>query len=871
LSKEKRTDRIIIAIALLVLMLSSGLYYFDGWMWGKRRGRGETIGVLTKTTGDVRLKFEDDLRWQKSSLGQDLAYNDSIYAGEKSYAEIKVSDSNLKMNENTLIVLRHDMDINYLNINFGSLFAKLGAKDQFVVDLGDGKPIKLADAKNAQIMITRESGKAKLEVSSGSLSMTKDGVTTKIDKASRLVVGDNPQAMTPNKLQIIKPLTGEALVSTDPTRLDFAWRWQRERQALPNDAYTLEFSADPSFMTLHIKKNVRGDLKTSMSVAQSLQLYFRVRGPNNELSQTEKLDYLRLIKPVIVQPLAQALIESPDGKSSDVALEFQRPQEATIWYQVASEASFQQVLLNQNTPDLKRLQNLSVGDYFIRARSDFGSNRVSEWTEPRPFSVIQKALPLQLAARSVPSRVVIPNRNYPRLLYVAPSDTVKAFLGERGFMRAFVPLKPDEYDQIQLQVNETVAAQNTTDWPAKDLYPGTYRYRYQASKQGFKPSDWSTTKKVEITMEPVRPLGEASYGSANAKNERLAEWKFTPLLYARSYDVEVAPSTDFVHAHEVRSEDASVSTELPQTDRQLFWRARARDVHGRIISDFSKPYPLKQMPQAIPNYLAKNTRPLRKPAQTNTSTGRIQRVREKPWESSGWWAWAGIGENYVDNSQSLGVGVARYYQVYGPSQYFEAGYRSKGGIGAVLTYKSTPGKINITQNKSDSAYPLDNDRYRWTAISAEAMTRGLSKFTLLEGPIYYGLRAGLQDHRTPFLVVNEEEATIELKMNSMTTASFGGYAEWMRKKWTYHWLMRYQLPFSSSSPGASSFAITPIFAFDGSVGAAYNISQQIKLGFFWYGQWHQYKYNYARADLTTNSGSQSLFYSNIDVRLGVDF
>src|SRR5690606_26188376 len=104
----------------------------------------------------------------------------------------------------------------------------------------------------------------------------------------------------------------------------------------------------------------------------------------------------------------------------------------------------------------------------------------------------------------------------------------------------------------------------------------------------------------------------------------------------------------------------------------------------------------------------------------------------------------------------------------------------------------------------------------------------------------------------------------------MNTGSMGVLAELQRRRWTYYWLMRYQFPFSSKASGSDNFTITPVFAFDGSIGASYDLTQRLKLGFFWYGQWHQYNFSYGDGTVT-NDGFQSLFYSNMDLRLGYDF
>lgn len=114
------------------------------------------------------------------------------------------------------------------------------------------------------------------------------------------------------------------------------------------------------------------------------------------------------------------------------------------------------------------------------------------------------------------------------------------------------------------------------------------------------------------------------------------------------------------------------------------------------------------------------------------------------------------------------------------------------------------------------------------------------------------------------------DADLNLKENKMNNASFGLLAEVQRRKWAFYWLTRYQFPFASTAEGSNQYEIKPTFAFDGSIGTSYNLSQRLRLGLFWYGQWHQYNFVYGDADVT-NAGFQSLFYSSIDLRLGFDF
>jgi hypothetical protein len=610
-----------------------------------------------------------------------------------------------------------------------------------------------------------------------------------------------------------------------------------------------------------------------MTVTQSLMLYYHVKGPGGEVSPLEKVTFIRIEKPIIVQPLAGGKTEAAGDGNGPVHIEFQRPSSATVWYQVATDPDFKNVLANANTPDLHLIKPMPIGHYFMRARSDFGQNRTSDWSEARPFDVVPQLEILPLAGRHLPTRIFIPNNAYPRPLYMAPSEMVQNYLASRGFLQDFFAYKDGELTGLKVKMesgDKQTYVQKDSAWPQRELHPGRFDYRYQASKPGYRPSDWSSQKHLEIVMEPPRPLGETNYGEPSpATGTRSAEWAFTPLLFAKSYDVEVSPTPAFNQVMELKTEKTMAQAQLP--DGEYFWRVRARDRLGRIISPFSAPYKMKSMPQVAPPALAKAERAPRRPANTGSSMTKIIREREATWERSGWWAWLGTGENYVDYRQSLpGVGTLDSHNIRGGSQYFEAGFLGHSGIGGEISFKNTPGIFKDLQTDEGSEVPVTPSTYRWTTLALEALAKRQSGFEIFGAPLVYGMRAGIQQHHMPFLSLASDASHFDMRTNEVTAASLGLLAEWTRSRWTYYWSMRYQFPLSAKADGAETFSSTPVFAFDGSIGTSYNLTQRLKLGFFWYGQWHQMNFSYDDGSVT-NTGFQSLFYSNMDLRLGFDF
>ena len=866
MQKSNRTDRILIAIALAIFFLASGLFYFDDWMWGNRRNRGERIGVLSIKTGDVRVKFEGEIKWQKAARGQDLEFNDSIYSGSSSEAKLQLGESEMTVSENTLVVLRREEQVNFLNLSFGRLFAKMAKNEKVIVETGNGKRMTLTSHRPSRFVIQRKGNRTEVEVVSGEVESKVDGKTTQLNRSSRLVVEAKVPALVEEvKLQLIQPFGGDAVYAEQPVHLDFKWAWSNGRKPLSSEAFTLEFATSPSFTPLHFSRQVKGELGTTINASNSLSLFYRVRGPRGEVSPIEKLVFVRLRPPSINQPLMGRKFIVEEHKNAMVDIEFRNPEaeNSTIFYQLANDPEFKTLVNEDHVDGNKAVRELPVGNYYLRAKADYAENHATGWTPVSTFSVELKVVPLALPQAPSLSKILIPNRDYPFLLYSASALQVRGFLAHQGLLRDFFASAASDVDQLNLQIEDggkdvQMFSQSDPAWPKDVLQPGHYTYKFQVIKKGFQNSLWSEAHRLEISMEPPRPVGEVQYGTTENEGASEAQWSFTPILFAKSYDVVLSKDPSMLQPREFNVTTNEVKINV---QGQNFWKVRARDRYGRIISAYSPTYKLAER---VPVYLARNEA-RRKPAtEKSTTETQIEPVREEPFVKNGWWAWLGAGDNYVDYKQSIqGRGTLDDYHVKGPSEYFETGYTGREGWGGVVSYKHTPGEVN------PGNAPIDNSSYAWTTLAIEGILRQVSSFTLFGKPVTYGVRAGVQQHRMPFVFLNSD-ANLELKANEMTNASLGVQTEWSSRRWTYYWMMRYQYPLASKADGATQFTIDPVFAFDGSVGTSYNITRQLKAGLFWYGQWHQFNFVYSDPNVT-NSGFQALFYSNVDLRLGFDF
>lgn len=224
------------------------------------------------------------------------------------------------------------------------------------------------------------------------------------------------------------------------------------------------------------------------------------------------------------------------------------------------------------------------------------------------------------------------------------------------------------------------------------------------------------------------------------------------------------------------------------------------------------------------------------------------------------WLWFGIGANYQYYLQTVpDLGEARFENIVGPTWLVRAGVQSA-LFGVDLSYKDTPGKMN-----SSETVVISNGDYNWKTYSGEILYR-------FSRELNWTLRAGFQHHLAPFMHRDPIDPVIEVRNVALTmlTAGFDRVfpiSDWLR----FEWQMRYQHPLLARAVDGTEFNVKTTFNFDGSLGAVMAVGERARIGLFWYGQWHQYQFNYGGSNTWAFSGDQTLFYSNLELRFGLEF
>jgi len=250
-------------------------------------------------------------------------------------------------------------------------------------------------------------------------------------------------------------------------------------------------------------------------------------------------------------------------------------------------------------------------------------------------------------------------------------------------------------------------------------------------------------------------------------------------------------------------------------------------------------------------------------------------VSKSPAYTKKYGIWLGTGFNYLRYEQkSSTINSNLLFQSFKGPSIFAKGWSWLSETWDVsATAKMSPGNTSSSETVS-----VTQGDYQWLIYAGEATyyPQGLRFDVFNSYKAQLAFRFGVQHHIVPFIARNSDSPnSAEIQTNEITMAT-GGFKFLIRRqsRVTYEIFMRYQYPVSAGD----TFELTPEFSFDGSVGAIYDYNRNWRFGIFWYGQWHEYRFKHEDAYRKANNiepidieGTQSLFFSNVELRGGYEF
>jgi hypothetical protein len=362
----------LIAIALLILLLTvGGLFGFDSlWMKEDRAASNEpAVAEIVGRTGDVRVKYSDEVRWQKGRDEQKLMLNDSVFAGENSQVELAVGESKLKVESNTLIVLRKESAFKSLNLNYGSLSGLLAKNEKLVIETADGEKFEMNAGEASKIRIERKGKKTSVRVIEGNAKIIKDGKTQNLSSRDQIEFSEKKKL---DPLVFRSPARFVFYSSESNVPVKFAWGYASGRAPGEHEDFTLEMSADPEFHQLVMREDVRGAAEFEAGLGFPQELYYRVRDGRGNFSESRRLRLLKPDIPRILEPKDGAVLDAEANSGFPVELDTTPPQpESKILLTVARDPEFRDLVETKTLLEPHTRFDLPLGTYYLRARAEY--------------------------------------------------------------------------------------------------------------------------------------------------------------------------------------------------------------------------------------------------------------------------------------------------------------------------------------------------------------------------------------------------------------------------------------------------------------------------------------------------------------------
>lgn len=239
---------------------------------------------------------------------------------------------------------------------------------------------------------------------------------------------------------------------------------------------------------------------------------------------------------------------------------------------------------------------------------------------------------------------------------------------------------------------------------------------------------------------------------------------------------------------------------------------------------------------------------------------------EKVHRSYTWDLNFGLGNNYVQFLQNgVEISSLSYSSVQGPSFSVSAEVNWEQGYGAEFSYSQVPGVI-----KSDTVR-MRNEKFNWTTIGLE----GKYRMPVDEGfweSSSLAVLFGAFKHRLPYVQTTDFDEA-EIRNFEATMLAVGlEYAGHIGSRFKPEIQLRYSYPIAQKESNGDQLNLTTEFAFDGSIGSKYQLSPNLNMGLFWYGQYQRYKYRMINGiNGDPDLGTSQMIFSNLEFRMGYSY
>jgi hypothetical protein len=568
--KFNKTDRVILAVSTLIVILYSYFLYDDSFLFNSESSSYKQIGVLSLSANDVRRKPVESFLWSPAKSQQTLHEKDSIFTGEKSKAEVLLNDGSvIKLEENSLVILSMREGDLELNLKYGEIQTELKnlAKLQIKSDK-ENLVIENDKKKNSKLKIKKSNlSPAKVDLIEGSLTMSSKSKPEKIvlkkDEGLNFHSSGEIKKASPGNIDLLTPDNTKITLITKKQGFFLNWKSHNIAQE------QLFVSTDSNFETVLLKQDKISN-KIFLNDLEG-KLYWKIEGQdlqNKKISSKIHSVDIKVFKtPVITTPEnnAQLTFQTKDDLkkwSTPVAIEW-NSDFTTYEYQISNNEKFATLLDSKKTTENKIKLAAHIGTYFVRVRGTY-NNIPAEWSPAVSFNVLATRsseeppnAPLLLTKKI---KMEPPNSRAPAAI---PAAVIKWKKVDKAFKYIVeVDSRNDFKSPLKFESKSDFSAFK----PNSSL---KYYFRVKSVSKSKLQSPYSEVGELNITVKkPILDKVESIIYRSSKVDEPAPPMEFsltwTHVPLAKRYTVEYAESADFKDAIQILSTSNKSKVKVPK-------------------------------------------------------------------------------------------------------------------------------------------------------------------------------------------------------------------------------------------------------------------------------------------------------------------
>lgn len=604
----EKTDRKIISIGAVLLLLSSLLLWQDDWIFQlvqTRKHNSQKIGEIKVIKNDVRRRLEVALSWLPLRKQSDVYQGDSIFTGDNSSIEIETtSGERITIAPNSMIVINQRKDSMTLSIGFGSVEGQMqNGKKLFIssnnklteISGTDGK-IRVDSGEGNNLRLNVLGGEVRIQSSSG------EKILRGTDSAE-LLDGGNINDTSRSNIEIISPFAEQKFKNKPDEPIVFKWTTRRKYSRMK-----IKISTDDKFSNIVVDTRINENLFSAYNLPTDTDLYWQIIAEGG-VSNVHKFAIAgeRPPLPVFPKPGYQFFF-SPNLSGSPVELSWEPGSIASHFeVQVANNNDFSKIIFANKTKNKSyKFNSLAAGQYYWRVRSiDFPNE---QWSAPSAFKVGLE--PVHILAAPLPQLAenifLIPTKIHnldAKKFHAITQKQTKKYIENYPRLRWSSVSGADKYiieiskDKNFKKIISTKAT-SMTNFNWKNIEPGTYFWRTQAAGENFKGGLYSQVQKINISVQPPQALSQSLIVEEVPDPELLKaappplKISWNPTIFTQFYEVEFSSKTDFKNPTRFITNSSTKQVQI-SAPGVYYWRIRSLDQDQRPTSPYSSAYTIE--------------------------------------------------------------------------------------------------------------------------------------------------------------------------------------------------------------------------------------------------------------------------------------